>query len=164
MKTQEQEPYQIANGAMMTLSLDVLKLYYDIAQKRLSDYHLQARETTERAYKVIAIYVTVLTLLSAYLYTNWHLTWKSFAILSLLAGACLATIFMIKLIFPRDYMPLGRTVSDLKPNEYAASLKATPMKTCRCAAFCVMKSICLNMPYNGKASAIVVAPACSVTH
>ena len=59
MKTQEQEPYQIANGAMMTLSLDVLKLYYDIAQKRLSDYHLQARETTERAYKVIAIYVNV---------------------------------------------------------------------------------------------------------
>ena len=123
MKTQEQEPYQISNGAMMTLSLDVLKLYYDIAQKRLSDYHLQARETTERAYKVIAIYVTVLTLLSAYLYTNWHLTWESFAILSLLAGACLATIFMIKLIFPRDYMPLGRTVSDLKPNEYAASFE-----------------------------------------
>lgn len=123
MGTQEKETYQITNETMITLSLDVLKLYYDTAQKRMADYHQQARETTERAYKLIGIYVTLLTLLSAYLYTNWVLSWGSFAVLSLLLGTCLSTIFMLRLIFPRDYMPLGRTVSDLQPNEYAASFE-----------------------------------------
>lgn len=121
MDTPKEETYQITSEAMLTLSMDVLKLYYDTAQKRMADYHQQARETTERAYKLIGIYVTVLTLLSAYLYTNWVLAWSSFAVLSLLLGFCSATIFMLNLIFPRDYMPLGRSVADLKPNEYAAT-------------------------------------------
>lgn len=117
----EQEVYQITDEAMVALSLDALKLYYDAAQKRMSDHHLQARETTERAYKVISIYITILTLLSAYLYKNWDLSWSSFAILALLLGSCCATICMLRLIFPRNYMPLGRRASDLQPNEYAAS-------------------------------------------
>lgn len=120
-KLKEPEVYQITDEAMAALSMDALKLYYDTAQKRMSDYHQQARETTERAYKVISIYITILTLLSAYLYKNWNVSWSSFAVLALLAGACSATICMLKLIFPRNYMPLGRRLSDLKPNEYAAS-------------------------------------------
>ena len=59
---------------MLNLSLDVLKFYYDSMQKRMNDYYQQARDTTERGYKVIGIYVTLLIALCAYLYTNWELT------------------------------------------------------------------------------------------
>lgn len=55
---------------MLNLSLDVLKFYYDSMQKRMNDYYQQARDTTERGYKVIGIYVTLLIALCAYLYTN----------------------------------------------------------------------------------------------
>ena len=47
--------YKVNNNTVFLLSLDILKLNYDNAQKRMADYHQQARETTERAYKVIAI-------------------------------------------------------------------------------------------------------------
>ena len=113
------QTYIVNDNTVFLLSLDILKLNYDNAQKRMADYHQQARETTERAYKVIAIYATLLTVLCAYVFTHQAWVWQMLPVWLLLGGATLSTILMIKVIFPRDYMPLGRSVSQLQPNEYA---------------------------------------------
>lgn len=106
---------------MVNLSIDILKFYYDNVQKRLSDYHQQAKDTTDRGYKLIAIYVTLLTLQCAYLYTNWQINAACMAILAMLIGIVLATCCVLKVILPRLYIPLGRDLYDLQPNEYASS-------------------------------------------
>ena len=121
MKTKTNTLYQISTDSMLNLSLDVLKFYYDSMQKRMNDYYQQARDTTERGYKVIGIYVTLLIALCAYLYTNWELTAVGFALLSLLIGTAISTTCMLMVLLPRKYMPLGKSAEELIPNEYASS-------------------------------------------
>ncbi len=121
MKTKTNTLYQISTESMLNLSLDVLKFYYDSMQKRMNDYYQQARDTTERGYKVIGIYVTLLIALCAYLYTNWELTAVGFALLSLLIGTAISTTCMLMVLLPRKYMPLGKSAEELIPNEYASS-------------------------------------------
>lgn len=102
MKQEAKTLYEINNESIRTLSLDVLKFYYDLAQKRMNDYHQQARDTTERGYKIIGIYTALLTALCAYLYANWEPTKVSFSILSLLIGTAIATICMLIVLLPRN--------------------------------------------------------------
>ena len=113
--------YKVTTATAFYLSLDVLKLFYDNAQKRLADYQKQANDTTERAYKTLAIYATLLTLLCAYVFTHPDLAWRTVPVWFLLAGTALSTFWMMKVVMPRDYMPLGNTVKDSQPNEYAVS-------------------------------------------
>lgn len=117
----EKESYRITDDSMLTLSLEVLKFYYDNALKRLSDFHQQAKDTTERGYKLIAIYVSLLTLECAYLYTNWEVNAACMAIVAILAGTVIATMCMLFVILPRPYVPLGRDLYELQPNEYASA-------------------------------------------
>lgn len=117
----EKGNYRITDESMLNLSLEVLKFYYDNALKRLSDFHQQAKDTTERGYKLIAIYVSLLTLECAYLYTNWQTNAACMAILAMLIGTVLATGCMLAVILPRLYIPLGRDLTELQPNEYANS-------------------------------------------
>ena len=119
-KESKREPYQMDADCVSVLSTDVLRLYYETVQKRMQDYHQQARDITERAYKVISIYVTLLTLLSAYLYMSWDCSWSTLALVFLLSGTVAAAILMLCIIYPRHYMPLGRRLSDLQPNEFTA--------------------------------------------
>lgn len=120
-ETKAETYYQISTESMLNLSLEVLKFYYESMQKRMNDYHQQARDTTERGYKVISIYATLLIALCTYLYTNWELTAVGFALLSLLIGTAISTTCMLKVLLPRDYMPLGRSAEELNPNGYASS-------------------------------------------
>lgn len=113
------ETYTVNSETVFLLSLDVLKLFYDSAQKRLADYQQQATETTERAYKLIAIYATLLSLLCAYVFTRPTAGWQMLPVWLLLAGTAFSAAFMLKVIMPRDYMPLGHTVSEMQPNTYA---------------------------------------------
>lgn len=113
--------YKVTTETAFYLSLDVLKLFYDNAQKRLADYQKQANDTTERAYKTLAIYATLLTLLCAYVFTHPDLAWRTVPVWFLLAGTAMSTFWMMKVVMPRNYMPLGNTVSDSQPNEYAQS-------------------------------------------
>lgn len=121
MKHTSHTDYRLTTEAAFLLSMDVLKFYYGTVQKRMEDYHRQAGETTERAYKVIAIYVTLLTLLCAYVFTYNNPSWHQLPVWILLTGTATSTFWMLKVIMPRSYMPLGRTVSELQPNEYAQS-------------------------------------------
>ena len=124
MTNRETTTYKITKESAFTLSLSVLKFYYETAQNRMSDYHKQAGDTTERAYKVIAIYVSLLTLLCAYLFSHGQPAWGLLPVWLLLVGCACATFYMVQVIMPRDYMPLGRRVRDLQPNEYALSFSA----------------------------------------
>lgn len=45
------------------LSLDIIKFYHDSAQKRLSDHREQEKNTTERGYKLLSIYLGIVTAL-----------------------------------------------------------------------------------------------------
>lgn len=113
--------YEVDTDTVFLLSLDILKLNYDNARCRMADYHQQARETTERAYKAIAIYATLLTLLCAYIFAHPDWTWQMLPVWLLLAGTTASTLLMMKVVMPRDYIPLGRKVGELQPNEYAKS-------------------------------------------
>ena len=120
MKQTDFKTYQVTTESAFLLSLDVLKLFYDSAQKRMSDYQQQAGETTERAYKVIAIYATLLTLLCAYVFAHPAAGWQMLPVWLLLAGTGISTAFMLKVVMPRHYMPLGHTLGEMQPNTYAA--------------------------------------------
>lgn len=122
--TSSQPPYKVSTESVFHLSLEILKLFYDNAQKRLADYQKQASDTTERAYKTLAIYATLLTLLCAYVFTHPALTWQTLPVWLLLVGTALSTFWMMRVVMPRDYMPLGNTVSYSQPNEYANSFTA----------------------------------------
>lgn len=106
---------------MLNLSLDTLRFYYDSVKKRMNDQYQQARDTTERGYKIIGIYVTLLIALCAYLYANWQPTAVGFSLLALLTGTAISTVCMLMVILPRKYMQLGRSAEELQPNEYASS-------------------------------------------
>lgn len=113
--------YKITDDSIINLSIEVLRFYYDSAQMRLTDYHQQAKDTTDRGYKLIAIYVSLLTLECAYLYTNWQTDAACMSILAILLGTIIATGCILKIVLPRLYIPLGRDLYDLQPNEYASS-------------------------------------------
>lgn len=106
------------------LSLDIIKFYHESAQKRLSDHRDQEKNTTERGYKLISIYLGVVTALVSYIYIHWNI--ENPVIQSLLAivmGTMLAAICMMKVIFPRLHIPLGRKPSEFTPNQMAPHLK-----------------------------------------
>ena len=120
MKQFTTQIYKVNDDAVFLLSLDVLKLFHENARKRMEDYHKQASETTERAYKIIAIYATLLTLLCAYIFTHPSISSQMLPVYLLFVGTAVSTILMLMVIHPRNYMPLGSTVKDAQPNEYAA--------------------------------------------
>lgn len=111
--------FKINNTSIDHLSIEILKLYYESAQDRIHDYHKQANDTTNRAYQLIAVYIGVLSLLCKYLYVNWDITTPIMAILALTLGTALATIVIFAIIFPRLYVPLGRSPKELQPEMYA---------------------------------------------
>ncbi len=119
MKQFTTQIYKVNDDAVFLLSLDVLKLFHENARKRMEDYHKQASETTERAYKIIAIYATLLTLLCAYIFTHPSPLWQMLPVYLLLAGTAISTALMLAVIHPRNYMPLGRKLGESQPNEYA---------------------------------------------
>lgn len=113
------EDFTISTNSLKYLSTDILKLYYENAQKRMADYHQQANDTTDRAYKLIAVYLGVFTILCSYLYVNWQITNIIMAILALTIGLGIAIGFILKIILPRTYYPLGRSPKELQPETYA---------------------------------------------
>ena len=115
----ETENFRIRSNSIEHLSTDILKLYYESAQKRMGDYHKQANDTTDRAYKLITVYIGILTLLCGYLYVNWAITPSIMAIFALAIGIVLATAFILVIILPRLYVPLGRSPKELQPEVYA---------------------------------------------
>lgn len=115
----ETENFRISSNSIEHLSTDILKLYYESAQKRMGDYHKQANDTTDRAYKLITVYIGILTLLCGYLYVNWAITPSIMAIFALAIGIALATAFILVIILPRLYVPLGRSPKELQPEVYA---------------------------------------------
>ena len=115
----ETENFRIRSNSIEHLSTDILKLYYESAQKRMGDYHKQANDTTDRSYKLITVYIGILTLLCGYLYVNWAITPSIMAIFALAIGIALATAFILVIILPRLYVPLGRSPKELQPEVYA---------------------------------------------
>ena len=113
------EEFKISDSSLDHLSIDVLQLYYNSAQKRMEDYHKQANDTTDRAYKLISVYLGVLTLLCGYLYVNWEITKPIMAILALAIGLGIATGIVLRILLPRTYIPLGRSPKELQPESYA---------------------------------------------
>lgn len=116
--------FKLEKETVSNLSLDILKFYYESAQKRLSDYREQEKNTTERGYKLISIYLGIATALISYIYIHWNI--EDRVILSLLLifiATVLASGCMMAVIFPRYYIPLGKKPSDFKPNEMASCLK-----------------------------------------
>lgn len=112
-------PYKMTWEGANTLSIEFLQSCYSSMQQRMSDYHEQSTMITERAYKLLSINVTILTLLCAYIYT-----FKDFAIhlipsLALTFSICFSIYYLLRIVLPRDYMPLGRTLEQLQVNEYA---------------------------------------------
>lgn len=106
------------------LSLDILKFYHESAQKRLSDHRDQEKNTTERGYKLLSIYLGIVTALISYIYIHWNI--ENPIIQSLLALAILtflAAICMMIVVYPRLYIPLGRKPSEFRPNQMAPNLK-----------------------------------------
>ena len=110
---------RILESVAIASSIYILKLYYESAQKRMGDYHKQANDTTDRAYKLITVYIGILTLLCGYLYVNWAITPSIMAIFALAIGIALATAFILVIILPRLYVPLGRSPKELQPEVYA---------------------------------------------
>lgn len=118
------DKFTLEKETVNILSLDILKFYHESAQKRLSDHRDQEKNTTERGYKLLSIYLGILTGLISYIYIHWNI--ENPIILSLLAlaiGTLSASICMMKVIFPRLYIPLGRKPSEFKPNQMAPCLK-----------------------------------------
>ena len=122
-RTMEEKKLAITDESMIALSLDVLKLYHEKVQKRLDYYSQQAKDTTERGYKLIGFYICLLTIGTGYLYTHWNHDAASWAILVITLGTMVATIFMLKIIFPRLAISVGRSLEELRPNEYAQSFQ-----------------------------------------
>lgn len=114
--------YQITSN-LEDIPFEVLKLYYESAQKRMADYHQEAINTTDRSYKLLGVYLSVITLMYGYLYTKWdeveHLT----ALLFIAVGFTVATVFILLVISPRYYMPLGRSPKEMKLDVYIQYLK-----------------------------------------
>lgn len=116
--------FTLEKESIATLSLDIIKFYHESAQKRLSDYREQEKNTTERGYKLLSLHLGIVTALISYIYVHWDI--GNPVILSLLAlvmGTSSAAVCMMVVIFPRSYMPLGRKPSDFKPNQMSPLLK-----------------------------------------
>ena len=119
----EEKKFAITDESMIVLSLDVLKLYHEKVQKRLDYYSQQAKDTTERGYKLIGFYISLLTIGTGYLYTHWDYEADSWAILAITLGTMVATIFMLIIIFPRLAISVGRSLDELQPNENAQAFQ-----------------------------------------
>ncbi len=100
--------------------MSVLQLYYESAQKRMADYHQQANDTTNRAYQLISVYMGVLTLLCGYIFINFGLSATVVSIVILAAGIAIGLVYLLRIILPRLYMPLGRSPVEMKSAEYVA--------------------------------------------
>lgn len=112
------------------LPIEVIKFYFDLGQVRLNDYRDKETQTTERGYKLITLYIGIITALMSYIYVNWDISNKAiiplFALL--LSTICAASIILM-IILPRLYMPKGRKPSEYKANEIAKALKCVSNDT-----------------------------------
>lgn len=116
--------FNLKKESIEILSLDIIKFYHESAQKRLSDHREQEKNMTERGYKLISIYLGIVTALISYIYVHWDIgNSVILSLLALVAGTLLAAVSMMIVILPRKYIPLGRKPSELKPNEMAPCLK-----------------------------------------
>lgn len=118
----ENKEFRISSN-LEDIPMDVFKLYYENAQHRMADFHQQANDTTNRAYQLITVFVGILSLLCGYLYTNWEISKPIMAILAIAIGLAISTCIILKIIFPRLYIPLGRSPKELQIDYYAQFLK-----------------------------------------
>lgn len=114
-----EEKYKITDENLMKLSLEVIKFFHESMKERLKDLIQTSRDTTERSYKLISIYIGLITFGLGYLYANLDFNATCYAIITLLAGIIRATYYILLVLLPRTYMPMGRNFQELQPNEYA---------------------------------------------
>lgn len=114
-----EEKGKITDENLMKLSLESIKFFHESMKERLKDLIQTSRDTTERSYKLISIYIGLLTFGFGYLYANLDFNATCYAIITLLVGIIRATYFILLVLLPRTYMPMGRNFGELQPNEYA---------------------------------------------
>ena len=114
---------QLSDEATGIISIEILNYCHAQLQKRMEDYHSQANSTTDKAYKQIAVYISILSILTSFIF--YHQTFDIYTLsTSILALSTLfAIIIMMIIIMPRLYYPLGKTLDELQPNEYAKCFK-----------------------------------------
>lgn len=118
--------YRITDDSLKWLSLEALKFYYESLQLRFSDSAQMAKSLTERAYKLISIYISLITLECGYLYSQWSTSEGLLPIIIMAIGTAFALGFMLVVITPEHYTPQGRTFDELNPNGYAAAFEDFP--------------------------------------
>lgn len=120
----EKRNYALSTKTTDQLPMETLTYMLDSVKERLADLRSQESKTTDRAYLVLSFYSTLLVAQCAWFYTHISLTPGCMALAVLLAGTIVSALMMYLVIKPRDYMPLGRDLKELQPNEYASYYKA----------------------------------------
>lgn len=114
----------LEKSTLKVLPIEVIKLYYEMGLVRFNDFRDKEAQATDRGYKLISLYLGIITALSSYIYIKWsELKDELFPLMALLIGTSLASAFILMVILPRNYMPKGRKPSEYIPNEMAKALK-----------------------------------------
>ena len=102
---------------------DLIKFYFDQAEKSLKSTLELADKISVRAYALLAVVIPILTLILSYLSKNYFGTeLLSCQLLGLLWLVLIAVIisfgFLVYVVFPKDYYQLGREPKYIVKNEY----------------------------------------------
>lgn len=123
------DDFKLNTAAIKQLSPEILQLVYNEAKERLSDLRVQESATTERAYKLLALFITLATATIGYLYLHWQPMEAPIIALMLFGiGLLFAIGFMLAVIRPRYYMPKGRKPSDYHLAEWAETMNGKELR------------------------------------
>lgn len=117
---------KITDDSAATLSIEVLNYYRDRLQKRMEIYSKQADDMRERGYKLISIFITLLTVVLSFIFYRQSLDECTAAMAILAISTTVSIILMYLVILPRTYYPQGRSLEELQPNRYAQAFSKTP--------------------------------------
>ena len=107
------------SSQLQALPIEMVRYHREQAAERLRDLRQESSSTTNRTYQLIGLQLGIITLLTGYLYGSPSHTYALPATISLLTSLCASCAILLRVIFPRHYMPSGRTLQEMHVSQQA---------------------------------------------